>query len=53
MVLAVKNLSASAGDIRGIWSLGQEDLLEEGMATHSEFLPEEAHGQKSLVGYSS
>ena len=32
-----------------IWSLGWEDLLEEGMATH---LPGEFHGQRSLVGYS-
>ena len=34
-------------------SLGWEDPLEEGMATHSSFLPGEAHGQRSLVGYSS
>ena len=33
-------------------SLGWEDPLEEGMATHSSFLPGEAHGQRSLVGYS-
>ena len=34
-------------------SLGQEDPLEEGMATHSSnrFL-ENPHGQRSLVGYS-
>ena len=32
--------------------LGQEDLLEEGMATHSSFLPGESHGQRSLMGYS-
>ena len=32
---AVKNLPASAGDIRDlVLSLGQEDLLEEGMAWH-------------------
>ena len=30
-------------------SLGWEDPLEEGMATHSSIL---AHGQRSLVGYS-
>ena len=35
MVLVVKNLSVNAGDIR---SLGQEDLLEEGRATHSSIL---------------
>ena len=32
-------------------SLGQEDPLEEGIATHSIFLPEESHGQRSLAGY--
>ena len=26
--------------------------LEKGIASHSVFLPEEFHGQKSLVGYS-
>ena len=34
------------------WSLGQEDPLEEHMATHSSLLPRESHGQRSLVGYS-
>ena len=33
-------------------SLGQEDPLEEDMATHSVWLPRESHGQRSLVGYS-
>ena len=35
----VKNLPASAGDLE-MWvrSLGQEGLLEEGMATHSNIL---------------
>ena len=32
--------------------LGGEDPLEEGMATTPGFLPEESHGQRSLVGYS-
>ena len=32
-------------------SLGWEDPLEEGMATHSVFLPGESHGQRSLAGY--
>ena len=32
--------------------LGQEDLLEEGTATHSSILPGESHGQRSLAGYS-
>ena len=35
-----------------VQSLGQEDSLEEGMATHSSILPGESHGQGSLVGYS-
>ena len=30
--------------------LGQEDLLEEGMATYPELLPGESHGQRKLVG---
>ena len=35
----VKNLAVSAGDVRDVGSiLGQEDLLEEGMATHSSIL---------------
>ena len=37
-----------------VQSLGWEDLLEEGMATHSSFLAlENPHGQRSLAGYSS
>ena len=42
MVLEVKNMPANAGDIRDkkrVRSLGQEDPLEEGMATHSSILP--------------
>ena len=31
--------------------LGQEDTLEKEMVTHSVFLPENFHGQKSLAGY--
>ena len=35
----VKNLPASAGDIREVGSIpGSQDLLEEGMATHSSIL---------------
>ena len=34
-----------------VWSLGQEDPLEEGMATHSNILAWEIHGQNSLEGY--
>ena len=32
-------------------SLGWEDPLEEGIATHSSILAWRIHGQKSLVGY--
>ena len=32
-------------------SLGREDPLEEGMATHSSILAWKTHGQRSLVGY--
>ena len=42
-----------------VWSVGQEHLLEEGLATHSSILPGESsilpgesHGQRSLVVYS-
>ena len=39
MVRVVENPSANAGDIRGTMkSLGQEDPLEEGMATHFSIL---------------
>ena len=34
-----------------VQSLGQEDSLEEGMATYSNILAWEIHGQKSLEGY--
>ena len=33
------------------WSFGQEDPVEEGMSSTPVFLPGEAHGQRSLVGY--
>ena len=35
-----------------VQSLGQEDPLEKGTATHSVSLPGEFHGQRSLEGYS-
>ena len=36
-----------------VGSLGGEDPLEKGMATHSSILlPGEFHGQRSLTGYS-
>ena len=50
----VKNLPANAGDMRDIRSLGQEDPLEEEMATHSSILAwripwtEEAGGLQSI-----
>ena len=34
-----------------VQSLSQEDALEKGMATHSNILPEEPHGQRSLAGF--
>ena len=47
----VKNLPA----MQKTWvrSLGWENPLEKGMATHSSILPGESHGQRNLVGYSS
>ena len=45
----VKNLPANEGDAG---DLGQDDPLEEGMETHSVFLPGESCGQRSLVGSS-
>ena len=52
--LVVKNLPASAGDVRGtVQSLGQEECLEEGMAPYSSVLTwrilwtEEARGLQS------
>ena len=39
VVLVVKNLPANAGDVETrVQSLGQEDPLEEGMATYSSVL---------------
>ena len=35
-----------------VQSLGQEDPLEEDIATHSVFLPGVSHGRRSLEGYS-
>ena len=37
--LVLKNLPASAGDMRDIRSLGQEYPLEKEMATHSDIPP--------------
>ena len=50
---AVKNLPAvQEPQELWIWSVGQDDPLEEGMGTHSSILPGESHGQGSLAGYS-
>ena len=35
-----------------VLSLGQEDPLKEGIATHSSIFARESHEQRSLVGYS-
>ena len=36
----------------GVQFLGQEDPLEEEMATHPVFLPGESHGWRSLADFS-
>ena len=52
VVLVVKNPSAKARDVRDVvLSLGWEDTLEEGMATHSSINTRESSGQRNLVGY--
>ena len=50
VVQTVKNPRA----VRETWipSLGEEDPLEEGMATMPVSLPGESHGQRSVAGYS-
>ena len=50
MAQLIKNLPAMQET--QVQSLGQEDPLEKEMATTPVFLPEESHGQRSLVGYS-
>ena len=48
----MKNLPA-AQETQKTWfrSLGREDSLKEGMATHSSIFAGESHGQMSLPGY--
>ena len=46
-----KESACNARDL--VQSLGGEDPMEKGMATHSSILPGEVHGQRSLAGYSS
>ena len=50
----VKNLPTNAGDEGnvGLIVLGQEDPLEDKMATHFSVIAGKSHGQRSLVGYS-
>ena len=49
----VKSLPNNAGNIRDVVPfLGQEDSLEDGMATQPSTLLGESYGQRSLVGYS-
>ena len=50
MAQMVKNLPAMQET--SVQSLGWEDPLEKEMATTPLFMPEESHGQRSLVGYS-
>ena len=50
MALTVKYLSAMQ-ETR-VRSLGQEDPLEKGMATHSSILDGKSHEQRSLADYS-
>ena len=51
MVLVVKNLFANAGDARDmVQSLGEEDLLEKGVITHSSILPGKSHGGLRSTG---
>ena len=51
MAQIVKNLPAMRET--QLQSLGWEDSLEKGIATHSVFLPVKSHGQRSLEDYSS
>ena len=50
-LLAQMAKNPSAMRETAVRSLGQEDPLEKGVATHS-FLPGESHGQRSRAGYS-
>ena len=47
----VKSLPYNAGDQTWVQSLGWEDTMEEGMATHSRFPAWRIHEQRSLAGY--
>ena len=49
VALVVKNPPAKVGDERDVWSLGQEDPLEDSKVTHSSILVWRIHGQRSLA----
>ena len=55
VVLEVKNLPANAGDIRHTGSIpgSERSPWRRGWKPTPVFLPEESHGQRNLVGYSS
>ena len=54
MTLVVKNLPASAGDIKDQGqSLGRQDLLKDGMATHSSILARRMPWTEQRVGLQS
>ena len=46
----VKNSPANSGDVRRVRSLGWEDPLEEGMATHSRIPWTKEHGGLQSIG---
>ena len=46
----VKNLPTKREN--RVQPLGQEELLDKEMVTHSSILPGKSHGWRSLVGYS-
>ena len=51
--LSSKESACNAGDAETCTqSLGQEDPLEEEMATHSGLLPVKSHGQRNMASYS-
>ena len=53
MALVVENPPANARDLRHIQSLGQEDPLEKGMATHSSILAWRISWSEELGGLQS
>ena len=49
----VKNLPANAGDVRDTNSIPRSEISPREGQTTPVFLPNEPHGQRSLVGYGS